>query len=258
MNNDLPMPPLEMRRLVGLTDEAAFDNPAGELTLPGVEAAQYAHVLDFGSGCGRIARRLIQQRPQPSSYLGLDIHRGMVDWCARNLTPHAPHFRFAHLDAFNPGLNPSGTKAPLPFPAPDATFTLINAWSVFTHIVEPDVPHYLREARRVLRDDGVLFSTWFGMDKQYFPMLQDFQNALYINLDDPTNAVIFDRQWIRRQFAAVGLRIVRITPPKVRGFAWILHATPRTDVPEVAFPVDEAPFGDRRPPLGDRPATDVR
>ena len=30
-------------------------------------------------------------------------------------------------------------------------------------------------------------------------MMQDFQNALYINDVDPTNAVIFDREWLRRE-----------------------------------------------------------
>ena len=30
-------------------------------------------------------------------------------------------------------------------------------------------------------------------------MMQDFQNALYINDVDPSNAVIFDREWLRRE-----------------------------------------------------------
>jgi hypothetical protein len=43
-----------------------------------------------------------------------------------------------------------------PFPAGDATFSLINALSVFTHLTELATVHYLAEASRILEDDGVL------------------------------------------------------------------------------------------------------
>ncbi len=45
--------------------------------------------------------------------------------------------------------------------------------------------------------DGLLRSTWFLCEKRYFPMMQDFQNALYINENDTTNAVIYDRRMAR-------------------------------------------------------------
>jgi len=201
---------------------------------------------------------MIQQRPQPRSYFGIDLHRGMIKWCQDNLTVNAPHFRFSHFDAYNIGLNPSGSTTPLAFPTTDNTFTLLNAWSVFTHILETDVEFYLREVRRVLTDDAMFVSTWFLMDKVFFPMMQEFQNALYINPVDPTNAAIFDRAWVQEAFAAAGLRIVNVTPPKVRGFAWILIATTRSDLPEAEFPVDSAPFGLRRPPHElKRPASEI-
>ena len=44
-------------------------------------------------------------------------------------------------------------------------------------------------------------------------MMQDFQNALYINDVDPTNAVIFDRDWVRREAGAAGLTIHRVAQP---------------------------------------------
>ena len=46
----------------------------------------------------------------------------------------------------------------------------------------------------MLRDGGIAVTTFFLFDKAGFPMMQEFQNAPYINLDDPTNAVIFDRE----------------------------------------------------------------
>jgi len=254
----LPIPPFEMRQLVGPTEESFFDNPGGKLALPDVDERYFNRVFDFGCGCGRVARQMVQQRAAPSAYLGIDIHRGMIDWCRGNLTPRAPAFRFEHFDAYNVGFNPNGSRTPLKFPGGDADYTLVNAWSVFTHILEPDVAHYLAEVRRVMTADAMFLSTWFLTEKLYFPMMQEFQNALYINTTDPTNAVIFDREWVRRSFAAAGLRLVKVTPPRVRGFAWVLVASSRTDVAEVEFPIDDAPFGVKRPPVGDRPPTEIR
>jgi SAM-dependent methyltransferase len=246
----LPIPPLEMRRLVGPTDEAAFDNPSGDLTFD-VDAALYESVLDFGCGCGRVARRMIQQRERPARYLGIDIHAGMIKWCQANLSPHAPGFRFVHHDVFAAGLNPGrGKPRTLPFPAEEASMTMVVAISVFTHLVEEQIVHYLREVRRVLRPDGVLVSTFFLFDKSGFPMMQEFQNTLYINHVDPTNAVIVDRDWLRATAQDLGLVTAAVAPPAVRGFQWTVHFTPeRTGVVEADWPADEAEIGLRRPPL---------
>ena len=63
-NDQLPMPPLEMRELVGPTDEAAFDNPDGRLLYAFLPVEAYESVFDFGCGCGRVARQLVQQHPR--------------------------------------------------------------------------------------------------------------------------------------------------------------------------------------------------
>lgn len=248
---DLPIPPLEMRELVGPTDAAAFDNPSGELVYPYLPAAAYEAILDFGCGCGRVARQLIQQRERPLRYLGIDLHRGMIEWCRQNLAPHAPGFEFVHHDVRNASFNPgSGKPETAPFPAPDGTFTLVQAFSVFTHVVERDAAFYLQEVARVLRSDGMMHSTWFLFDKRDFPMMQDSQNALYINDLDPWNAVIFDRAWLRAQAASVGLTIYSVTPPHTRGFQWtVLMAPVEQGLPDAEFPPDEAPTGRRPAPL---------
>jgi SAM-dependent methyltransferase len=181
----LPFPPEEMRRLVGPVDTVFFDNPSGAPVFPRLPPEVYESVLDFGCGCGRVARQLIQQRPRPARYLGIDIHEGMIQWCQKNLAPRAPGFRFEHHNVYNRGLNPSGAHENLPFPAPDRSVSLVNAWSVFTHVLEEQASHYLAECARVLRPDGFVHATWFLFDKTGFPMMQDFQNALFINHHDP-------------------------------------------------------------------------
>jgi SAM-dependent methyltransferase len=246
----LPIPPIEFRRIVGPTDEALFDNPSGQPVFGDVHEAAYSAVLDFGCGCGRLARQMIQQRPRPQKYLGIDRHKGMIEWCQANLTANAPGFTFQHHDVFHPVLNPQGTPGHLPFPADDREVMLFIAYSVFTHLLEPDTEFYLRELARILHAEGVAITTWFLFDKNDFPMMQEFQNALFINPIDPTNAVIFDQGWLTKQVADAGLIITRISPPSVRGFQWTIHL--ERELPgrtPAVFPEDLAPKGLVRPPV---------
>jgi SAM-dependent methyltransferase len=175
----------------------------------------------------------------------------MIEWCRQNLAPRAPGFEFVHHDVQNASFNPGpGKRESAPFPAPDDTFTLVEAISVFTHVVERHVTFYLREVARVLRPDGILHATWFLFDKRDFPMMQDFQNALYINDLDPWNAVIFDGAWLRAQATEVGLTISSVRPPHTRGFRWTLLMTPvEQGLREAEFPSDDAPAGRRPAPL---------
>jgi SAM-dependent methyltransferase len=233
-----------MRTLVGPTDEAAFDNPSGGLVFPYLDEATYEEVFDFGCGCGRIARQLIQQRTRPRRYVGIDLHEGMIRWCKKNLAPRAPGFEFHHHDVENVFFNPTGSAELLPFPVENASFTLVNAFSVFTHLTERQVGHYLRECARVLRSDGVLHSTWFLFDKRDFPMLPDENNALYISDVDPSAAVLVDREWVRIEARHAELKIVAVIPPTIRGYQWILMMVPLSkDQPEVDYPDDTAPAG---------------
>jgi SAM-dependent methyltransferase len=258
---EIPIPPPEMRQLVGGQPAEQWDNPDGSLIHDGMPASAYESVLDIGCGCGRLARRLIQQNPTPLEYVGIDLHRGMIAWCQENLTPHAGQFRFEHHDVFNLGLNPGDDK-PQVLPLPDAPsgdgYSLVQAMSVYTHMLEPQAAHYLRETRRVLRPDGTALSTWFVFDKADFPMMQSFQNALFINEVDPTNAVIFDRDWVHSTAAEAGLTIYRIVPPQVRGFQWQLYMTPtRAGIAAAEWPEDSAPVGRLPPPVPDRPAHSI-
>ncbi len=245
----LPLPPLELRELVGPTDPAMFDNPDGAPIWDGLPDEAWRSYLDFGCGCGRSARRLLQQRPRPGRYVGIDLHAGMVRWCAENLA--ADGFEYQHHDVYNPGFNPD-PHLPwvLPFPVPDRSVSVVEAWSVFTHLLEAQAEHYLDEVARVLTDDGLLICTFFVFDKAGFPFLQDSQNALYINETDPTNAVVFDRDWLLAGLASRGLQLVRADPPHTRGYHWHLRIG-RTEQgwPTVDWPADDAPYGRHAPPL---------
>jgi SAM-dependent methyltransferase len=245
----LPMPPLSLRQLVGDMDDRSYDNPT-RAPLFGLPPKAYDFVFDFGCGCGRVARQLIQQKPRPRRYVGIDLHRGLVEWCRNNLAPRAPGFEFHHQDVFSRSLNPNGQAAVLPFPVPGSSVSLMLAWSVFTHVNEAAAEFYLKEAARVLHPDGMLMSTWFLFEKTDFPMMQEFQNALFINDVDLTNAVIFDKAWLCATAAKAGLCLQRIVPPGMRGYQWQIWMEPRRENSiDAEFPPDEAPRGTLPPPL---------
>jgi SAM-dependent methyltransferase len=175
----------------------------------------------------------------------------MIDWCAANLAPVAPGFEFIHHDVYNPGLNPNPLQPWVaPLPVEDGICSLIEATSVFTHLVEGQAEFYLDEIERVLAPDGHLMSTWFLFDKSGFPYMQDNQNALYINDRDPTNAVAYDRIWLETALEQRGLAIVRAFPPSVRGFHWYLDiARIGPNATRVEIPEEPATVGRRPPPL---------
>ncbi len=246
MNKKLAFPPLEMRKLVGPTDLSDFDNPSGDLVFDDflIPPEAYKSIFDFGCGCGRNARKLMQQKITPQKYVGLDLHLGMINWCQNNLTPYNKNFSFSHYDVFNIGFNPNSDKKFEVFPVSSSDFSLVVAISVFTHIVEDLVVDFLKECLRVMTPESYFISTWFLFDKKYFPMMQEFQNSLYINLTDPTNAVIYDYQWLFKVCQEIGLTPVNIFKPIVRGFQWNIVFRP-TAPGRVAcdLPDDDGEFG---------------
>lgn len=239
-----------MRKLVGPYQPEAFDNPTGGLVYPDLEPRLYESVFDLGCGCGRVARQMMLQSTQPRRYVGIDPHRGMIEWCRANLSPLAPQFEFLHHDVFNASFNPGDKPWILPFPVADQSASLVNAHSVFTHLTQDQAHAYLHESARVLSPDGVLRSTWFLFDRSDFPMLQEDMAALYVAYQDPSAAVIFDRAWVRRVAGEAELVIFDVAPPSIRGFQWTLLMAPEArGLAEVELPRDEAEIGVARPPL---------
>jgi SAM-dependent methyltransferase len=245
-----------MRALVGPTDDVYFDNPSGVLVYPYLSADSYRRVFDFGCGCGRVARQLILQCPRPDEYLGIDLHLGMIEWARANLAPAAKGFEFRHHDVYNRSFNPGeGRPDVAPFPAEDGAFTLVNALSVFTHLTESQTVFYMREAARILARDGILHASFFLIDKTQFPMMTEHTNALYLSYQDPSAAVLDDRNWICQVAADAGLTLVDVVAPHVRNHQWVLmFAHSRPGVHPVSLPEDAAPVGQAdTPPMPANP-----
>jgi SAM-dependent methyltransferase len=126
-----------------------------------------ASVLDVGCGVGRIAVALIPVLGPEGRYQGFDVVPEAIRWCQAEITRRHPNFRFQVADVRNGRYNPRGRMAPesYRFPFPDTSFDVVIATSVFTHLRPAETANYLRESRRVLKDGGKLYATWFLADR---------------------------------------------------------------------------------------------
>ncbi len=116
-----------------------------------------SRVLDIGCGCGKIARTLVYH-PYIEHYIGFDVIRENVEWCEQSIVPLTNgRFEFHYLDVFSGAYNPSGKLkgTDVVFPVADGAIDFAFAGSVFTHLLEEDAKHYLREVRRALAPEGI-------------------------------------------------------------------------------------------------------
>lgn len=142
----LPLPPPRLRTGVsGAPDvwmyveggELAEKTVRGALDRSGVDISSLRAILDFGCGCGRVLRRW---RELDARVCGTDVNAAAVDWCRT-------HLPFAEV-----GVN--GLEPPLSYG--EASFDLVYAISVFTHLPVKTQLAWRDELRRVLRPGGLL------------------------------------------------------------------------------------------------------
>ena len=177
------------------------------------------HVLDVGSGIGRMAAPLTRYLNKQGSYTGFDIVRSGVDWCQKNITPRFPNFTFIHSDVVNKHYNASGTvkASEYIFPFSGGRFDFVFLTSVFTHMFPSDLENYLDEIARVMKPGGRCLITFFlmneesmrDMEKGTSTMLFTKHSPDYYTTDpeDPEAAIGFDESYVRAIFSARTLEL---------------------------------------------------
>jgi SAM-dependent methyltransferase len=121
------------------------ENITAVLQQVGFEFEAGQAVLDFGCGCGRTLRWLIERLPQ-ARWHGVDVDVEAIEWCRSHLAG---------------GEFACGSALP-PLPFADATFDLIYAISVFTHLNEDFQQAWVAELERLLKPGGVLLLSVYG------------------------------------------------------------------------------------------------
>jgi len=151
-----PMPPPALAMAVAGTAGQKWFSEQGQGDAAKFMGLAKAHgltgpldVLDWGCGCGRIARWTAPDIVAAGgSFTGSDLNPKLVAWCAGNL----PGRYF-----------PNGLQPPLALD--DGSTDLVYAHSVLTHLTEATAIAWLAEVRRVLRPGGLALLTF--MDDRY-------------------------------------------------------------------------------------------
>ncbi len=123
-------------------------------------------VLEIGCGIGRDAIPLTGLVRPPGTYIGIDIIRPSIKWCTDNISACHPHFTFAYLDVHDDLHNPGGVVSNLDtdLPAPDHGIDRVFGQSVFTHMFEDEITHYLSEFQRILVPGATATMSFFITD----------------------------------------------------------------------------------------------
>jgi ubiquinone/menaquinone biosynthesis C-methylase UbiE len=144
-----PFPPVElMANVSGLQKEQDFAVHGTDIYRALTAASskplsEFSSILDFGCGCGRLARMF---KGHPGRIAGCDIDARHVDWINSNLD-----FMEAKLSKVTP-----------PIPYKDNEFEAIISISIFTHLTEKSQDQFLSELQRVCMPEGRLFLTVHG------------------------------------------------------------------------------------------------
>jgi SAM-dependent methyltransferase len=129
--------------------------------LPRLEGNQ---ILDIGSGTGLLSMAAMPY-VYDGKYIGLDVGARDVDFSRRHYT--IPGVEFHHLNMQNALYAPDQPVQHVVWPVPAATFDLVVALSVWTHMRPLDAAHYFKEIDRVLRPDCKAIITFFLLDADY-------------------------------------------------------------------------------------------
>lgn len=148
--------------LIGATD--AFRLAAAHEAYVGKSLFETERILDWGVGCGRVARHLIPRHQ--GELLGCDIDADNVAWCAEHLSGR---FQACRLEP--------------PLPIESNSIDVVYGVSVFTHLTRHWEAAWLRELHRVLKPGGVLMATVHGETTINFsPMDLHARHALRVQL----------------------------------------------------------------------------
>ena len=164
------LPPEQLMNIIGSYDKGHFLAQSTNFFEEFVKRGRLgpaAHVLDIGSGCGRMAFPF-ELYLDGGRYYGIDVWDEGIKWSSEFITARSPHMEFHlmeaennyYFDSYKDGVENSFS---LPFVEADS-LDFVFAISVFTHLLEHDSRSYFKEIARCLKKGATAFITGFIID----------------------------------------------------------------------------------------------
>lgn len=123
-------------------------------------------VLDLGCGTGKMVSAAWPFLGQTGHYTGLDISKKVIDFARQWYPPE--RCTFIHAPLYNAHYNPDGIPlTDYQLPLEQDAVDLALAFSLFTHLNQPDATFYFRELARVMKRGAVALFTFFLLDERY-------------------------------------------------------------------------------------------
>jgi ubiquinone/menaquinone biosynthesis C-methylase UbiE len=129
----------------GLDTQAFYETAALRDLITHLDLESCRSLIELGFGTGRLAAELLSRRLSPeATYFGLDVSTTMVNLTKSRLRPFGQRAEVRQFDG-TPHID-----------AADATFDRFISTYVFDLLSDDDIRAVLKEARRVLKPDGML------------------------------------------------------------------------------------------------------
>lgn len=169
-----PLPPLDLMTKIGSPNADHF---LGNMQLFAQEilvrchGTKHSHIVDIGSGCGRLSLPFTRFLGFAGRYVGIDVWREANDWCYENTRGLDADIEFLtqpvrnnyYFETDNGLVNDFKLK-----PLADNSFDVGVALSVFNHLKKNDVVAYINELSRVLKPGAAAYITGFVIDDAFF------------------------------------------------------------------------------------------
>jgi SAM-dependent methyltransferase len=201
-----PVPPAMLRFRVGETASVdsffAVGNNIARIIQAALESTgktmeNFNCILDFGCGCGRTLTWLAKSIPGKTFY-GTDVDESSIRWCQT----HLPFATFS-------------TNTPLPPTTyQEATFDLVYAVSILTHLDEEYQLTWLSELHRIIKPGGLLLLSvhgkrcWHGLSHDDLQILEErgflfkTSSKLHGLLPDWYHTAYHSREYVMRTFSS--------------------------------------------------------
>jgi SAM-dependent methyltransferase len=216
----LPLPSGRLMHLVAASADVGWFLEGGQLAAVsmreilernGIALERLGAILDFGCGAGRVLR---QWRSLSGPELhGTDYNPELVAWCSANLP-----FTRCRVNRLNGGVDHAA-----------ASFDLVYAFSVFTHLAAEGQAFWIGELARVLKPGGVLFLSTHG--EHYLPQLSAAEQGQFLlgqlvvrgsrRAGSNDCAAFHPESYVREDLAPLGgFEVVDFVPEGARGNPW--------------------------------------
>lgn len=241
LSTDAPYPPLDLASRVCCLENrgepfAAYEQLGAEAKaglmelLPAGWSFRGKRVLDFGCGAGRTLRHFLTEAEGGAEFWGADIDAPSIAWLKQSLSPP---------------LHAVQNQADPPLGFGYASFDLIWALSVFTHLIDSSLP-WLSELHRLLKPRGLLIATYMGRwNGEIFTHEPWDENRIGMNVlrsnqgwDHGGPVVLMSDWWVRAHW---GRAFEFLAEAQVHGQTWVLlrkRELPITAA-ELAVPADD-------------------